>query len=188
VARWTPDSADRLAAVALDLFDQHGFDNVTVQQIADGAQLTARTFFRHFDTKEDVLFADGAETAIELIDGLKSAPPQASARHRVEIALGALADRLEPDRAAHRRRARVIRSHPALVERELLKQHQIAAALVTPLAARSKLTPARAQALTDVGMVAFRVAYERWTTDRSSKSLKARISEALDVIALDLAT
>lgn len=47
-----------LVTAALDLFERHGYDQTTVAQIAEAAELSTRTFFLHFPTKEDVLLAN----------------------------------------------------------------------------------------------------------------------------------
>ncbi len=56
--RWPEDSRRRLVDAAIGLFAEHGFAATTVDEIAARAGVTARTFFRHFTDKEEVLFAD----------------------------------------------------------------------------------------------------------------------------------
>ncbi len=47
-----------IVEAALDLFEQQGFAATTVDEIAERADVAQRTFFRHFPTKEAVLFPD----------------------------------------------------------------------------------------------------------------------------------
>lgn len=55
---------ESLRRVALERFKRDGFANVTVTELAAEAGVTERTFFRHFPTKEAVLFED-YETQVE---------------------------------------------------------------------------------------------------------------------------
>ena len=49
---------DALRQTALQRFGDRGFDDVTVAEIAAEVGVTERTFYRHFPTKEAVLFQD----------------------------------------------------------------------------------------------------------------------------------
>ena len=55
--RWQ-STHEALRRVALEMFARKGFANVTVAELAQQAGVTQRTFFRHFPTKEAVLFKD----------------------------------------------------------------------------------------------------------------------------------
>ncbi|WP_203783069.1 TetR/AcrR family transcriptional regulator [Asanoa ferruginea] len=47
---------ERIVSAAIRLFDQHGYDDVTVAQVAEAADVDTKTFFNYFRTKADVLF------------------------------------------------------------------------------------------------------------------------------------
>jgi len=46
---------DEIASIAIDLFARHGYDSVTVEDIAEASGTSQRTFFRYFASKDDVV-------------------------------------------------------------------------------------------------------------------------------------
>lgn len=57
---------DQIRTAALELFGERGFADVTVADLCDRAEVAQSTFFRHFATKEDVVFDQIAERFAEL--------------------------------------------------------------------------------------------------------------------------
>ena len=53
-----PSVRDRLAEAAFDLFDERGYAQTTVDDLTERAGLGRTTFFRHYRSKEDVIFPD----------------------------------------------------------------------------------------------------------------------------------
>ncbi|MCS5732895.1 TetR/AcrR family transcriptional regulator [Herbiconiux daphne] len=48
---------ERILRAAAELFAEHGFDSVSVSDIAERAEVGRTTFFRHFGDKQEVVFA-----------------------------------------------------------------------------------------------------------------------------------
>jgi AcrR family transcriptional regulator len=63
-----------LQAAATELFARSGFSDTTVQEIADAADVSERTFFRYFDAKEDLLLPDLVEFFDAVADTLRDRP------------------------------------------------------------------------------------------------------------------
>jgi len=107
-----------VVAAAIDLFAEHGYDQTSVEQIAQAAGVSRSTFFRQFGGKEDVVFADH-ETLIADARAYLSRPhddPWAAvcdASMRVFRHFAA-----DPDLA--RRRYAIVREVPGLRDREIV--------------------------------------------------------------------
>ena len=65
---------DALAAAAESLFLTHGFEETTVEEIAQAAGVSRRTFFRYFESKEDVLAVHAERFGEELYAALAARP------------------------------------------------------------------------------------------------------------------
>jgi TetR/AcrR family transcriptional regulator, regulator of mycofactocin system len=76
-----------LESVALRLFEQRGFDGVTVEDIASEAQISVRTFYRYFPSKEDVLQQQIARRSEGLRAALVTRPLDEPPMHSLRIAL-----------------------------------------------------------------------------------------------------
>jgi AcrR family transcriptional regulator len=53
-----PTARERLADAAFDLFDERGYEQTTIDDITERAGLGRTTFFRHYRSKEEVIFPD----------------------------------------------------------------------------------------------------------------------------------
>lgn len=60
-ARKKRETRERIAAAARELFVAHGFDEVTVVEVARAAQVSEATVFNYFPTKDDLFFGGGLE-------------------------------------------------------------------------------------------------------------------------------
>jgi TetR/AcrR family transcriptional regulator, regulator of mycofactocin system len=63
-----------IASVALELFGQRGYSATTVADIAAAAEVSERTVFTYFPTKEDILFSDHAVFRERLTEALERRP------------------------------------------------------------------------------------------------------------------
>lgn len=99
---------EALRAAALKTFASRGFANVTVTQLAGEAGVTERTFFRHFPTKEAVLFADFETQTDWLADALSQRDPSESIFDAVLASLASFPHDLEVVRQAAIARTQLI--------------------------------------------------------------------------------
>ena len=99
---------EALREAALKSFARKGFTNVTVTELAAEAGVTERTFFRHFPTKEAVLFQD-YDTHLEwLAEALEQRPARESLFDAVLASVAAFPHDLEVVRQAATARAELI--------------------------------------------------------------------------------
>lgn len=177
--RWEPGARERLQAAALELFAAHGFEQTTAAEIAQSVGLTERTFFRNFSDKREVLFY-GQELFLQaFLDGVDSAPPDASPLEVIGSALQSAATFFPDERRPYSRtRQTVIDQNPALQERELHKLAGLATAVAEALRKRGVNEPAATLAA-ESGATVFGVSFAQWIRTGESRSLPDISSDVL---------
>jgi len=161
MGRWEPDAAGRLRDAAMALYAEQGYDGTTVAEIADRAGVTARTFFRHFTDKREVLFAGSEDLERRMVDALSAAPRAAGPMDAIAVGLLSAAELFADRRDYSRRRQAVIAATPELRGREFIKMASLVAAFTEALRLRG-VEPAVASLAAETGVAVFRVAFERW--------------------------
>jgi AcrR family transcriptional regulator len=179
VTRWEPNAAGRLARAALELYSERGFEQTTVAEIAARAGLTERTFFRHFADKREVLFAGAGAIEELVVTAVTAAPASATALDAAAIGVEAAGALLQERREFARQRQAVIAANAELRERELIKLASLASAVAGALRARGVKDPAATLAA-EAAIAAFRIAFERWTSETKPPDLTRLIRDSLD--------
>lgn len=175
--RWDPCAEDRLREAALELFLEHGYDNVTVAEITDRAGLTRRSFSRYFTDKRDVLFAGSEQLPVALAESVRHAEDTLSPFEAVLTALADVAGGLADHAPLAAQRRAVVRASPELQERGRTKFAAATEAVADALRDRGT-AESQATLLAEVGVAIFRTAFERWTDQPDDVGLPARIREA----------
>jgi AcrR family transcriptional regulator len=163
----------------MQLYLERGFEQTTVAEIAHRAGLTARTFFRYFADKREVLFGGSAALQEHLVDALGTAPDSASPMQAVSAALDAAAEALGQRRDYSQQRQLVIDANAELRERELIKMASLSAALADGLRRRGVIEP-DASLAAEAGIVVLRVGFERWVREPDGGELLQIMRALLD--------
>jgi AcrR family transcriptional regulator len=181
MGRWEPNASGRLRAAAMELYLERGYEQTTVADIAQRAGLTARTFFRYFADKREVLFAGATDLQGHLVSALERAPASAPPMAAVAAALYAAGDVLV-DREYSRKRQTVITANAELQERELIKLASLSAAFAGALRGRG-VPDAEASLAAETGVAVFRVGFERWINGPDERPLAEVMKESLEQLS-----
>ena len=193
----TPSLRDRkkqrtrrmIERVALDLFEENGFDGTTIEVIAAAADIAPRTFFHYFPSKEDVVLADYATRLDRIVVALEAGPVGEAPWPALRAAFLDVAADYESERGELLRRFRIIEATPSVAARNLQIQ-AIWEDAVTEAVARWLGLDAgwdlRPRLIAGAALAAIRASLRRWLTDNGQSTLPSHISDCFDLLETGL--
>lgn len=175
-----------LLAAAGDLLGDEPYDAVTATRIAERADVTQRTFFRHFPTKDAVLYGDLDETLDELRAALAARPDDETPMEAVRRSIASMRDNFDRHRDLRRLQARLAATEPSVsaysrATVQLAWEREIIAAVSDRLGVDPMEDP-RPEILAGAVMSAIRVATRQWSATQGETDDLALIDAALAAV------
>jgi AcrR family transcriptional regulator len=173
---------ERLTRAAMALFLDRGFEATTLDDIAAAADISRRSFFHYFASKEDVVFAWHEETTAALIAAVEARPANESMLTAAENAISAMARQLEPGEAIAM--ARLKRDNPALQARDQVKYEKLERALAAALEKRAghKTEKLGARLVAMIATGAMRIGGELWAAEGAREKPEALVKRTFAAI------
>jgi AcrR family transcriptional regulator len=176
---------ENLIDISSRLFLEKGFDSTTIDEIVEHAELSQRTFFRYFPTKEAIIFWDHPRRANRLKDFLLDSADAIPPFERVKSAMMQTAADYERDRDRMLTEYRIVTSSKTLIaldiEQDMKLQKSIAAALRTW---KGKPFLSKRQANLAAGAVfgSIRALMEEWFESGCRQSIKRMSKDCLRLV------
>lgn len=171
-----------LREAALQLVAERGPDQVSVEDVADAADVSVRTFFNYFSSKEDALFGWDTD-ALEVVTDLVIARPADEAPFTaIRAVTRSFFDDVETWVDERALRHQLIRQHPSLLPRFLAAHHQLDDALLRGLAARLGEESLYARLVVTTASNAVRLTLAHWEATGRKGRVTALFEEAFDAL------
>ncbi len=175
-----------LSRAALRLTLQHGWDKVTVEGIAAEVDVSVRTFFNYFSSKEEAVMADTEEQQERVLTALRERPADEPILSAIRNALVGAMDFQEDEAREWVAQFRLAKREPSLLPYFIARQELVEDQLISVIADRTGTDPEHDLYPTLVAAAAggsVKAAMRIWSTRRSTLPLTALISDALDRLA-----
>jgi AcrR family transcriptional regulator len=174
---------DELVAAASRLFTERGFDETTTADIAEAADVSQRTFFRHFASKEAVLYGDSEEVALAFGDAIRSRPADEEPLEAVAGALQSLTQIYAGDAERTFLQAQLAARYPSVsAYSRAVVQRGLEQAIIAAVAERMGVDPLkdpRPEVIAGATMSAVRFALRQFASGKRSSNLLAITAKAL---------
>lgn len=168
---------------ALRLFTERGYEQTTVEDIAAAAEVSPRTFFRYFPTKEDVLFSKTQERADDLTRTIATGHERRPLRQVIQDVIAETLDAQRWPRDYVAARYRLLLSEPALAHRAFTMLNMLEGQAAVALATSMGVDPDddwRPRLLAGAIIGVIRAAGIDWLERDPPRSLVDHVGAALD--------
>ncbi len=168
-----------IATTALALFAERGYQATTVAEIAEATEVSERTVYAYFPTKEDILFSDQLAFELSLATALAERKPGTEA---LDVLRDFFVDNLSGFDDQARVRWQIVRKDPVLRSHQRARQAElgkvIAAAIAIDLG--DETDDLRPQLVTAAVIAAFTATYEHRFSVRSQSASREQAVAAID--------
>jgi AcrR family transcriptional regulator len=186
---------------AFRLVRARGPAGVTVEQISASADVSPRTFFNYFSSKEEAIVGLDVRRVGELRGALSARPPSEAPLTALHAAItgalpptgGGAAGGASEDFARGASdwdaRMNLIRDYPALFPHYVAAFARLESALAAAIEEREGISPGSEiypQLVVGAGLTAFRLAIARWQTPGEERPLTAIVAEAFEQLGTGL--
>ncbi|MBB5633555.1 AcrR family transcriptional regulator [Cryobacterium mesophilum] len=183
----------------LDLATEHGYERVTIDEISAAADVSPRTFFNYFASKEEAVLGDFPSLAdLAAAEDFLTEGSGADVLSGLGRLFEAASDAIVDDRTVNQRRRVLLREHPELFAKRMSSLHlfedELAELVRRRLAADDPMLVGepdalarRAHLLSLVGFATMRFAYRSWIDMDDSEPLARRVRQAFEELQQTLA-
>ncbi|MER5277099.1 TetR family transcriptional regulator [Streptomyces sp. NPDC002809] len=167
---------------ALRLTVEHGFDQLTVEAVADAAGISRRTFSNYFTGKEDALLHGEEQQIGELVRAVRERPAEEDAWTALRAAVARFAERVAPPEREWAVRTRLAMNHPSLLARQLANHAALERDLAEAVAGRPAHStgPVRPLVLATAFLSSLRIAMRMWIEEDLAREPIDVMDEILD--------
>lgn len=178
-----------LTRSAFKLFRKQGFDATTIDEIANAVDLSPRTFFRYFASKEDLIFGDTDQSHRSLQAILRDVPAGVAPYEALEQAVVQFAERLEPRRDEYRFRLQLIASSASLQARGRREREEWAEALAQTLSQREgdAEVSSTQRMLASIAVSGLAMAMQNWVAGSEGTPLAPQVQAMLAQVQREMA-
>jgi AcrR family transcriptional regulator len=168
-----------IAATALRLFAEQGYASTTVAEIAAAAEVSQRTVFTYFPTKEDMLFSDHGDFELGLSAALAERPQGTTTLAALREFMVESLSRFDGQAAL---RWQIVSHDEQLRNRERARQAELGGVIAAAIAEDLDERPddLRPQLVTAAVIAAFTATYEHRFSTRSRSASRAQAVAVID--------